>query len=47
MSKKANNESVQAARLQLCKRVLECWKTHKKVGMKKKGGRMVPNCVKK
>jgi hypothetical protein len=25
----------------------ECWDTHKQVGMKKKGGRMVPNCVKK
>jgi len=25
----------------------ECWKTHKKVGMKKKGGKMVPNCVPK
>lgn len=24
-----------------------CWKTHKKVGMKEKGGRMVPNCVPK
>ena len=22
-----------------------CWDTHKQVGMKKKGGRMVPNCV--
>ena len=25
----------------------ECWKTHKQVGMKKKGGKMVPNCVPK
>jgi hypothetical protein len=24
-----------------------CWDTHKQVGMKKKGGRMVPNCVRK
>lgn len=24
-----------------------CWKSHKQVGMKKKGGRVVPNCVKK
>mgnify|MGYP003298772161 FL=1 len=24
-----------------------CWKTHKQVGMKKKNGRMVPNCVPK
>ena len=24
-----------------------CWDTHKQVGMKKKGGRMVPNCVPK
>ena len=24
-----------------------CWDTHKQDGMKKKGGRMVPNCVKK
>ena len=23
----------------------ECWKTHKQVGYKKKGGKMVPNCV--
>ena len=23
-----------------------CWDTHKQVGMKKKGGKMVPNCVK-
>ena len=22
----------------------ECWKTHKKVGMKMKGGKMVPDC---
>ena len=25
----------------------ECWKTHKKEGMKMKGGKMVPNCVPK
>ena len=25
----------------------ECWDTHKQDGMKKKGRRMVPNCVKK
>ena len=25
----------------------ECWKTHKQEGMKKKGNRMVPNCVPK
>ena len=25
----------------------ECWKTHKQVGTKKKGGKMVPNCVPK
>ena len=24
-----------------------CWDTHKQVGVKKKGGRMVPNCVRK
>lgn len=24
-----------------------CWKGYKKVGMKKKGDKMVPNCVKK
>ena len=24
-----------------------CWDTHKQIGMKEKGGRMVPNCVKK
>jgi len=24
-----------------------CWKNYKKVGMKKKGGRTVPNCVPK
>lgn len=24
-----------------------CWKTHKQIGMKKKGGRTVPNCVPK
>ena len=23
----------------------ECWDTHKQVGMKEKGERMVPNCV--
>ena len=28
-------------------RVYECWKTHKKVGMKMKGGKLVPNCVPK
>ena len=29
------------------KSVAECWKTHKQVGMKKKGNRTVPNCVPK
>ena len=29
------------------KSVAECWKTHKQVGMKKKGGKTVPNCVPK
>jgi hypothetical protein len=29
------------------KLVAECWKTHKQVGMKKKGNKMVPNCVPK
>ena len=24
-----------------------CWDTHKQVGMKKKNGKMVPNCVPK
>lgn len=24
-----------------------CWKGYKQIGMKKKGGRTVPNCVKK
>ncbi|MEC8551658.1 MAG: DUF6321 domain-containing protein, partial [Pseudomonadota bacterium] len=28
-------------------RFVECWKTHKKVGMKMKGGKLVPNCVPK
>ena len=26
---------------------MKCWKTYKQVGYKKKGGRRVPNCVKK
>ena len=26
------------------KRFVECWKTHKKVGMKMKGGKLVPDC---
>ena len=26
---------------------LKCWKTYKQKGYKKKGGRTVPNCVKK
>ena len=26
------------------KKVDECWKTHKKVGMKMKGGKLVPDC---
>ena len=29
------------------KKVDECWKTHKQQGYKKKGGKMVPNCVPK
>ena len=29
------------------KKVDECWKTHKQQGYKKKGGKMVPNCVRK
>ena len=28
------------------KEIDECWKSYKQVGMKKKGDRMVPNCVK-
>ena len=27
------------------KEIAECWKAYKKVGMKKKGNKMVPNCV--
>ena len=43
-----STDIVRGARLALAERVLEaCWKTHKKVGMKKKGNRMVPDCVKK
>ena len=43
-----STDIVRDARLALAERVLEaCWKTHKKVGMKKKGNRMVPDCVKK
>ena len=26
---------------------MKCWKTHRQVGYKKKGGRTVPNCVPK
>jgi len=26
---------------------IKCWKTYKQVGYKNKGGRKVPNCVKK
>ena len=29
------------------KEIDECWKTYKQVGMKKKGNKMVPNCVPK
>ena len=29
------------------KSIAECWKTHKQVGMKKKGDKTVPNCVPK
>ena len=29
------------------KEIDECWKTHKQVGMKKKGNKMVPNCIPK
>ena len=29
------------------KKIDECWKTYKQVGMKKKGNKMVPNCVPK
>jgi hypothetical protein len=29
------------------KEIAECWKTYKQVGMKKKGNKMVPNCVPK
>jgi len=29
------------------KTIAECWKTHKQVGTKKKGGKTVPNCVPK
>jgi hypothetical protein len=43
-----STDIIRGARLALAERVLEaCWETHKKVGMKKKGNRMVPDCVKK
>jgi hypothetical protein len=29
------------------KEIAECWKTYKQVGMKKKGNKMVPNCIPK
>ena len=29
------------------KEIDECWKTYKQVGMKKKGNKMVPNCIPK
>jgi len=42
--RKAHDERMKKHKL---KKVDECWKTHKQQGYKKKGGRMVPNCVPK
>ena len=42
--RKAHDERMKKHRL---KKVDECWKTHKQQGYKKKGGKMVPNCVPK
>tara|TARA_R100001443_G_scaffold116519_1_gene137161 strand:- start:7442 stop:8515 length:1074 start_codon:yes stop_codon:yes gene_type:complete len=38
---------IRNARLALAEMVVECWKTHKKVGTKMKGGRIVNDCVPK
>ena len=42
--RKAHDERMKKHKL---KKVDECWKTHKQQGYKKKGGKMVPNCVPK
>ena len=42
--RKAHAERMKKHKL---KKVDECWKTHKQQGYKKKGGKMVPNCVPK
>jgi len=42
-----STEIVRKSREALAERVLECWKTHKKVGKKMKGGRLVNDCVPK
>ena len=44
---KPEKEKVKEARLNLAEMVVECWKTHKKVGTKMKGGRIVNDCVPK
>ena len=41
---KAINEKIKSF---IKKEIDECWKTYKQVGMKKKGNKMVPNCVPK
>ena len=44
---KTYNNCVKKEEVELDEKKDPCWDTHKQVGMKKKGGRMVPNCVPK
>jgi len=45
---RASTDANPNALQRMAEMILEaCWKSHKQVGMKKKGGRVVPNCVKK
>ena len=41
---KTYNNCVKKEEVELDEKKDPCWDTHKQVGMKKKGGRMVPNC---
>ena len=44
---KTYNNCVKKEETEIKEKKDPCWDTHKQVGMKKKNGRMVPNCVPK
>ena len=47
LKKKLKKEEKENEEIEIEEKKDPCWDTHKQVGMKKKGGKMVPNCVRK